>query len=51
VLQIDAIIAVLNDEELAAMRVVMAGIEAAKADGRLKLELEDGAGETLAAMS
>jgi len=51
VLQIDAIIAVLNDEELAAMRVVMAGIEAAKADGRLKLELDDGAGETLAAMS
>jgi hypothetical protein len=36
-LQLDAIIEVLNDEELAAMRVVLAGIERAKREGRLAL--------------
>lgn len=51
VLQIDAILAILTDAGRAAMDVVMGEIEAAKADGRLKLELDDGAGETLAAMS
>jgi hypothetical protein len=51
VLQIDAILAILTDAGRAAMDVVMGEIEAAKADGRLKLELDDGAGETLATMS
>jgi hypothetical protein len=41
-LQLDAIIAVLNDEELAALRVVMAGIERAKAEGQLVLPAGDG---------
>jgi hypothetical protein len=40
-LQLDAIIAVLNDEELAALRVVMAGIEREKAAGRLALPSGD----------
>jgi hypothetical protein len=51
VLQIDAILAILTDAGRAAMDVVMGEIERAKADGRLKLELDDGAGETLVAMS
>jgi hypothetical protein len=49
--QLDAILAILTDAGRAALDVVMGEIEAAKADGRLKLELDDGAGQTLAAMS
>ena len=51
VLQIDAILGILDDAGRAALDVVMQEIERAKADGRLKLELDDGAGETLAVMS
>lgn len=44
-LQIDAILDVLSDAGRAALDVVMAEIEAAKADGRLKLQLDDGDGD------
>lgn len=40
--QLDAILAVLSEAGLTALEVVNAEIEAAKADGRLKLELDDG---------
>lgn len=50
-LQIDAILAILDDAGRAALDIVMSQIAAAEADGRLKPELDDGAGETLAAMS
>ena len=50
-LQIDAILAILDDAGRAALDIVMAQIAAAEADGRLKPELDDGAGETLASMS
>lgn len=49
-LQIDAVLAILDDAGLAALDIVLEQIAAAEADGRLKPELDDG-GETLTAMS
>jgi hypothetical protein len=44
-LQLDAILAALNEPELAALRIVLAGIERAKAEGRLALPAADAASE------